>query len=111
MDLLNKKCVPCEGGVAPLTQEEAKPYLEAVPGWALSQDNKKIWREIVMKDFVGAVAFIDQLAKVAESEGHHPDIHLTGWNHLKIELWTHAIGGLSVNDFIIAAKANQLLGS
>lgn len=110
MDLVHKKCVPCEGGTKPLTREQAKPYLEAVTGWAMSADGKKISRDFTFKDFVSAVKFINLLADIAESEGHHPDIHLMGWNHVNIELWTHAIGGLSDNDFIIAAKTDQMLG-
>jgi 4a-hydroxytetrahydrobiopterin dehydratase len=109
-DFLHQKCVPCEGGVDPLTRAKAEEYLVAAPGWVLSQDVKHLAREIKFKDFVSAIAFINMLAKLAESEGHHPDIHLTGWNHVRVDLWTHAIGGLSDNDFIVAAKANRIVG-
>ncbi len=111
MDFLHKKCVPCEGGVDPLARAKAEEYLVVVPEWRLSADAKHISRELKFKDFVSAVAFINELAKLAESEGHHPDIHLTGWNNVRVELWTHAIGGLSENDFIVAAKANQILSA
>jgi 4a-hydroxytetrahydrobiopterin dehydratase len=110
-DFLHKKCVPCEGGVDPLPRAKAEEYLQVVPEWQISDDVKHISRDIAFKDFVSSVAFIDELAKLAESEGHHPDVHLTGWNHVRIELWTHSIGGLSENDFIVAAKANQILSS
>ena len=101
--------MPCEGGVAPLTKAKAEEYLTVVPGWVLAQDVKHISQELKFKDFVSAIAFVNELAKLAEAEGHHPDINLTSWNHLQITLWTHAIGGLTENDFIVAAKANQIL--
>ena len=110
-DFLHKKCVPCEGGVDPLTKAKAEEYLGLVPGWVLAQDVKHISRELEFKDFVSAMVFINELAKLAEAEGHHPDIHLTSWNHVQVVLWTHAIGGLSDNDFILAAKANQILSA
>jgi len=108
-ELIKKKCVPCDGGVDPLTKAKAEEYLAVVPGWTLAEDVKHISRELVFKDFVSAIAFVNELAKLAEAEGHHPDINLTSWNHLQVTLWTHAIGGLSENDFIVAAKANQIL--
>ncbi len=108
-DFTKKHCVPCEGGVDPLTKAKAEEYLSVVPGWVLVSDVKHISRELVFKDFVSAMAFVNELAKLAEAEGHHPDIHLTSWNHLQVTLWTHAIGGLSENDFIVAAKTNHML--
>lgn len=111
MDFVSKHCIPCEGGTAPLTRAQADEYVLAAPGWTISDDGKKISREIVGKDFMTAVKYINQIATLAESEGHHPDIHLTNWNHLRVELWTHAIGGLSENDFIMAARINELLVS
>lgn len=107
MDLLNKKCVPCEGGTQPMAAAKLAEYLPLVPGWQVV-DGKKIWRQFTNKDFVAAIKLVNAIADIAESEGHHPDLHLTGWNHLRVELWTHAIGGLSDNDFIMAAKVNQL---
>ncbi len=108
INFTTKHCVPCEGGVEPLAPAKVQEYLSAVTGWEVLADNKKIWREIIFKDFVTAISFINKVATLAESEGHHPDLHLTSWNHLKVELWTHAIGGLSDNDFILAAKINSL---
>jgi 4a-hydroxytetrahydrobiopterin dehydratase len=107
LDLLGKKCVPCEGGAAPLTEAEALRYLEGTTGWM--HEDHKIWREIVFKDFMAAVDFMNRLAKVAEEEGHHPNMALHSWNKVRVELWTHAIGGLSENDFIQAAKVNQIM--
>ena len=103
-----KKCRPCEGGTAPLGREQAVSYLKEVPGWRLSADEKAIFIEYRMKHFLAAVDLIDRIAKVAEAEGHHPDFHLTGYRDLRIELSTHSIGGLSENDFILAAKIQEL---
>jgi 4a-hydroxytetrahydrobiopterin dehydratase len=107
-ELQQKKCRPCEGGVAPLTAHEAQAYLANLPGWELAADGKLIGRTYVMRWFMDAVEFIQKLAAEAEAEDHHPDIHLTGYRRLRIELTTHAIGGLSENDFILAAKIDGL---
>lgn len=107
-DMAGKKCVPCEGGVPALSRAEADAHLKVLPGWTLAPDAKSITVSYVMKDFVSAVARIGQIAEVAEREGHHPDIHLTGYKNLRIDLSTHAIGGLSENDFILAAKIAKL---
>ncbi len=107
MDLLNKKCVPCEGGTKPMTKEESQKYLAEVLGWGVIEDGKKISKEFVFPDFVQAIRFIDKIAEIAEQEGHHPDLHIF-YNKVRIELSTHAIGGLSENDFILAAKINAL---
>lgn len=107
-ELKQKKCVPCEGGVPQLERDEARRLLNDLPGWDLSQDGKRISRQWVTKNFIAAVAFIQKVAELAEEEGHHPDLHLTGYRNLAIELTTHAIGGLSENDFVLAAKINDL---
>src|SRR3989344_6502372 len=101
-DLLNKTCIPCEGGTKPLSREDAQDYTDEVFGWALSEDGKKIFKEYKFKDFVEAIDFVSRVADVAEEEGHHPDIHIF-YNKVLLELSTHAIGGLSENDFILAA--------
>ena len=106
--LTSKKCVPCEGGVDPVPLAMAKAMMRDVPGWTLSGDGKMIGQDLVMKDFGSAVDLIQRIADVAEAEDHHPDLHLTGYRKLRIELSTHAIGGLSENDFILAAKINEL---
>ena len=106
--LADRKCVPCQGGQPPLTRERALQFLTQVPGWQLQDNAKQIARTYVMKNFVVAVNFIDKVAAIAEKEGHHPDIHLTGYRNLTIELSTHKIGGLSESDFILAAKINLL---
>lgn len=107
MDLTQKKCVACEGGAAPLNKIEAEVLLKQVPGWALSADAKSIAREYRFKDFKEALAFVDSVGALAEEEGHHPDMALS-WGRVGIELTTHAIGGLSENDFILAAKIDGL---
>jgi 4a-hydroxytetrahydrobiopterin dehydratase len=106
-NLLKKKCVPCEGrGVKPLSRADAQDYTDEVFGWVLGDDAKKISKEFKFADFIGAVNFVNRVADLAEEEGHHPDIQIH-YNKVKLELWTHAIGGLSENDFILAAKINE----
>ena len=89
--------------------ENAATYLVTTPRWLLSDDAKWIARKVVCKNFVEVMGVVNQIAELAESDGHHPDLHITGYRQLKIELTTHAIGGLSENDFILAAKIDQLL--
>ncbi len=103
--LTDKKCKPCEGGVDPIAADDAKKMLGELPGWKLM--GNKIEKEYQFKDFVKAIAFVNQLAELAESEGHHPDISVH-YNKVLVSLWTHAIGGLSENDFIVAAKTETL---
>ena len=105
---LAKKCRPCEGGLARHTRSKAEAELKWIPGWQLSPDGLRIQRHWVVKDFMAAIDFFDRVAHLAEKEGHHPDLHLNGYRHVTIELSTHAIGGLSDNDFIMAAKINEL---
>jgi len=107
--LASRRCVPCEGGVTPLPASAAATLLADVPGWELTPDGTAIRRTVVCQDFLGAVALVQRIAPVAEAEDHHPDVHLTRYKRLTIELSTHAIGGLSENDFILAAKINQIL--
>ena len=107
-ELTAKKCQPCEGGVPPVPKDEVKMLLESLPGWNLTNDGQRIRREWVVKNFMAAMDFFNRVAELAEDEGHHPDLHLVGYRNAAIELWTHAIGGLSENDFILAAKIDQL---
>lgn len=107
-ELTAKKCTACEGGTPPFTPEQVNEHLAAVPEWHLTDDGKMIRRKYKFKDFVSAMAFLQQVADLAEAEDHHPDLHLTGYRHVAIELSTHAIGGLSANDFIVAAKIDRL---
>jgi len=106
--LSQKKCAPCEGGVPPLPAEEVEALVKEVPGWQIVGDGQRIRREWRAKNFMAAIEFFNKVADLAESEGHHPDLHLVGYRNMAVELWTHAIGGLSENDFILAAKINQI---
>jgi 4a-hydroxytetrahydrobiopterin dehydratase len=105
-DLAQKRCEPCEGKTKPIDRSQANTYLKDVPGWLLTEDARGIYREYVTKNFMTAVDLINKIAAIAEAEDHHPDIHLTGYRKLRIDLSTHAINGLSENDFILAAKIN-----
>jgi len=104
MNLAEKNCKPCEGGVSPLT-EEAKKHLLDVPGWKLNENT--IVRDYKFNDFIDAASWLERIKFLAEAQGHHPNIHWS-YNKITLELTTHAIGGLSENDFIFAAKVNQL---
>lgn len=116
MDLSTKKCVPCEGGTQPLSHDEAQKILQQTPGWSLHEvapstmkgraSHFQIEREFKFKNFKEAVAFVNRIAELAEENGHHPNILLHGWNKVHLTFFTHAIGGLSENDFIMAAKVN-----
>ncbi|HZU35337.1 MAG TPA: 4a-hydroxytetrahydrobiopterin dehydratase [Gemmataceae bacterium] len=107
-ELLKKHCVPCEGGVPPLSTEQVRDALRTLPGWQLSADGKRIRREWRVKDFDTALRFFQEVGQIADKEDHHPDLHLTSYRNVCIELWTHAIGGLSENDLILAAKIDQV---
>ena len=102
-----KKCVPCEGGVTPLSREEAQKLLAEVPGWEFAKEGRAISRRFKFKNFKQALAFVNKVGEVAETEGHHPDIGL-GWGYAEMLLWTHSIGGLHENDFVMAHKINAL---
>jgi 4a-hydroxytetrahydrobiopterin dehydratase len=105
-DLIKKHCVPCEIGTQPFDLETINGLLPMVPGWKV-EDTKMIKRALRFKDFVEAMKFVNEVANIAESEGHHPDIFIS-YNYVRITLMTHNIGGLSENDFIMAAKINEL---
>lgn len=106
-NLLSKKCRPCEGTMPSLTEPQIKKYISQVPNWEVLE-YKKIRRDFKFKDFKEAMAFVNKVADLAEMEGHHPDMLIYQWNKVCIELSTHAIGGLSENDFILAAKINSV---
>ena len=107
-ELAARHCAACEGGVAPLAGDDLKQHLQAVPGWKLTADGKRIRREWGVQDFAAGLDFFNRVGEIAEAEDHHPDLHLTNYRNVAIELWTHAIGGLSENDFILAAKIDKL---
>jgi 4a-hydroxytetrahydrobiopterin dehydratase len=112
MKLSEKKCIPCErGDIEPLSCQEVTDFFahhsNDLQGWQLNDTCTRIACEKLFPDFVMAIQFINQVADIAESAGHHPDITIW-YNRVQLDLWTHSIGGLSENDFIVAAKINQL---
>ena len=107
-ELVQKRCVPCEGGIPVLSPGEAQKLAQSVPGWRLTNDGKVIRRDWRAKDFPTAIDFFRRIAEIAEDENHHPDLHLTGYRNVAVEISTHAVGGLTENDFILAAKIDQL---
>jgi len=106
--LIGKKCQPCEGGVDPCTLPEANDQLANLDGWYLTHDAQRIRKDWTVKHFMAGMKFFNAVAEIAEHDGHHPDLHIEGYRNVSIELWTHAIGGLSENDFILAAKIDQV---
>ncbi len=109
-NLSQKHCVPCEGGTKPLDHSQSNEYIEQIDQWHLNEDIS-IEKTLRFKDFKEALNFVNKVGAIAESEGHHPDIGILGWNKVKILLTTHAIGGLSDNDFILASKIDELYTS
>ncbi len=106
MSLTQKKCVPCEGGVDPLTPEQIREYAKQTPDWEVVNDHH-LARSFKFGNFAKALAFVNKVGEIAEQEQHHPELHL-GWGHAEVEIWTHAIDGLHENDFIVAAKIDAL---
>src|SRR5689334_18730203 len=106
-ELTEKKCVPCEGGVQPLTRAQAELYMKQLQSsWSLSADAKELRREYRFKDFYRTMSFVNAVAHIANTEDHHPDLEV-GYNYCKLRFTTHAIQGLSENDFICAAKIDR----
>ena len=110
-DLLDKKCVPCEGGVTPFDISEIHKYQKKVDGWSVIKNEKNVFfleKKFNFKNFLDSQKFVNSIGKISEDEGHHPDI-IFGWGYAKINITTHAIEGLSENDFILAAKIDKLI--
>jgi 4a-hydroxytetrahydrobiopterin dehydratase len=105
-NLAERHCNPCKAGTPPLHGEAIQGLLSGLDGWAVV-DEHHLEKEYRFKDFVEALAFVNRLGGVAEAEGHHPDVFLA-WGRVKVTLWTHSVGGLSENDFILAAKADAV---
>ena len=106
-ELTAKRCVPCEGGVAPMDADEARAMLAQLSDWELDESGKEIARSFKFKNYYHTMAFVNALAWVAHSEDHHPDLQV-GYNRVHVRFSTHSIGGLSENDFICAAKIDAL---
>lgn len=99
-------CEPCSGATPALTPAEAAALRAQVPAWTL--DHPRLRRTFALPDFRAALAWTNRVGMLAEEEQHHPDFHLTGWNQLELVLWTHAVGGLSLNDFVLARRIDEL---
>lgn len=111
MSLHKKHCVPCEGGTPPLEDSKENELIKETPGWILLREEAhKIRRMFTFKDFKESMVFVNKVAVLAEEEGHHPDIKII-YSKVQLELFTHAAGGLSENDFIMASKINQLISA
>jgi 4a-hydroxytetrahydrobiopterin dehydratase len=106
MSLAEKRCLPCEGGTPPIGAARAGELLAEIPGWTLS--GERLRRAFRFRDFRAAMRFVNAVAELAEAEGHHPDIAIHDWNRVDLSTWTHAIGGLSENDFVLAAKIDRI---
>ena len=106
MEELPEHCVPCRGDSDAMSTGTAQAYMQDLPHWTL--DFPVLRRRFVLADFRKALAFTNRVGMLAEEEGHHPDIHITGYKHVELALTTHAVGGLSVNDFVLARKIDAL---
>ena len=106
-DILKKHCIPCEGGAAPLSRQAAEELGREIPTWSISENARSIFCDFLFEDFKEAIQFVNKVAELAEQEGHHPDITIS-WNKVRLVLSTHSIGGLSENDFILAAKIDNI---
>ena len=106
MELAEKRCVPCRGGVPPLKREELARLQPQVPGWEVVDDHH-LSKSYKFPDFLTALAFVNRVGEVAEQEGHHPDIYLS-WGKVGVHIWTHKINGLTESDFILAAKIDRV---
>lgn len=106
--LCSTKCVPCEGGIPKLSIAEAELQNRELDGWTILEGPDRISKSWQVSHFIAGMKFLNRVAELAESEAHHPDVHLVGYRNVTIDIWTHAIDGLSLNDFILAAKIDQL---
>ena len=110
-NLFEKKCLPCEGGVIPFDLSEIHKYQKKVDGWDIVKGEEEIFflsKKFKFENFINSQKFINEVGKISEVEGHHPDI-LFGWGYAEIKITTHAIKGLSENDFILAAKIDKII--
>ncbi len=105
MDLAKKRCVPCEGGMPPLDNKKVQEFLKEVPTWQIKDGH--LYKHFEFKNFLETMRFINKVAEIAEHEGHHPDFSVH-YRKVDFELWTHAMNGLSENDFILAAKIDKI---
>ena len=106
LPLTQKKCVVCEVGGPAMPMDQAQELLKQIPGWKIKPDGH-LWKTFTQTDYLKTLEFVNKVGRLAESEGHHPTIHFT-WGKAEIELYTHAVKGLSENDFILASKIDLL---
>ena len=109
-ELKKGHCEPCEGGIPPMDREHIDKFLVQVPEWKV-EDDTRIIRDLTFKNFVEALDFVNKAGAIAEEQGHHPNLNIHEWNKVTVTLYTHKIGGLSMNDFIMAAKLDEVLVS
>lgn len=110
MELHKKKCIPCRGDIPPFTKDQIDEYLKFLTGWKVLINEKKVFylsRAYKFPDFENSLNFINKISNIAEQEGHHPDLKF-GWGYAEINIFTHAINGLSISDFVLASKIDQL---
>lgn len=107
MTLTAKKCIPCDEGMPRMVAAEVQRLISQIPGWSVSPDNRRLQRRFTFADFRCALVFVNAMGKLAEAQGHHPDFAVH-YNVVDVTLWTHVIDGLCENDFIVAAKINQI---
>jgi len=105
--LASRDCVPCRGGVPPLTAAQRAPLLAQLSGWQVIEEHH-LSKSYAFPDFVSGLAFVNRVGEVAERNGHHPDLYLA-WGRVRIDVWTHKIDGLTESDFILAAKCDAVL--
>jgi 4a-hydroxytetrahydrobiopterin dehydratase len=108
MDYASKRCVPCHEGTPRLTPAEVQAALSSLHGWEARENSTQLHKHYRFRDFLAAMRFVNALAALAETEGHHPDFAVRSWNLVDVTLWTHSIGGLSENDLIVAARLDEL---
>jgi 4a-hydroxytetrahydrobiopterin dehydratase len=108
MDLINEKCVPCKVGAPILKGKKLKEFLGLVSGWEVYDKETKLKKEFEFKNFKEAIRFVNKVADIAEKLGHHPNIYIYNYKKVRVELWTHKISGLHKNDFILAAKIDDI---
>jgi len=109
MRLHERKCTPCSGGIPPIKGIELQKYMMQVEGWDLNRENTHIMKTYTFTDFKEAIDFVNEVGRIAEREGHHPDLSVH-YREVTVTLWTHKIGGLSENDFILAARIDTVQG-
>jgi len=106
--LLKRKCQACSGDTPPLSKEKIQAYLTQLSGWELSKEGKELIKNFKLKNFQAVLDFVNKIGAIAEEEDHHPNLYIYEYKKLRVELSTHAIGGLSENDFILAAKIDAI---